>query len=360
MNTCRALRRWNSNSSMVTADDLAKLQAQIKFKLHKVSNTRLTLFEGDIDRMAEVLTKHSTINFLEFRDNKKKITASAQFLDPDTGLVENDFTVVKPLEIRNKKIRPKENQLIVETSVGQANDVCSAIKHFARRKHRLSLFNLAGGVFSYRLFNLTSSLPSNVEMRGMLNKDFYPPREERIDTDPDQFLDICAFHPKTHVLWYSIYSANPRLHEEIPDVIPAAPWEYLALRAYNRLPELDDCTDFPLASTTPSFDNFPFNKDDYPGKNVDKDGRKGVFTIAYADTKNWEAYGDCLGIAESEVKDGIHVKAGTHIEDKNGSRMLTVIASIKNVCLVFLDEACHERLFKLENDIFLHVFQKAK
>lgn len=328
-----------------------------KFIIQKLDNVKLIMFEGDIDRMAEVLALKSTVDFVEFKENKKLFATSAQFLDKQYGTVDSDFIVIKPPMFVDGSIRPRTDQWIVEASKTQSNEVCSAIKHFSKKKRSLQMFNLENEVHSYRIFKLEIHYSNTKPMAGKLNKAFYPPKELRVNTTPEDFLDLCVYHPKTHELWFNLYSANPFLQKEMTDLAPAKGWEYQANRYYSKVPEFDECTDLLLDRVWGG--KVPVNKNNYPGKGL-SEGRSGFVTIAYADTVNWEASGKCVGIASHMVKKDIKIPAGTHFEDKNGQRLLSVIASVNNVCLVFVDSSCSQRIFKMgtDNDIYLHVFEK--
>jgi hypothetical protein len=356
MRLAAALRRnFSALKEYGPASDLGISMEPTKFYLQKLKDSRLTLFTGDIDRMAQILAINSTLDFVEFKQNNKCFAASAQFLDSDLGTVDLDFTVIKPISFKDGRIRPVPGEWMVETSIKSTNDVIAKIKYLSKRKHSLRMINLFGEVFSYRVFNLETTYDSQVSLAGKLNKSFYPPRDQRQDTDDDDFLDVCVYHPKSHDLWYSIYSANPKLDLGTGFVEKAKGWEYQALRYYNKIPEFDECTDLKVSTVWGR--NVIVNSNEYPGK-LNFEGRNGMVTIGYVDKENWGVSGMCCGIPETMIRSDITVPADTHIEKKDGSRPVSVLASAWNVCLVFVEDSCKERIFQLENGLYLHVMEK--
>lgn len=145
----RILRSFAASASE-TATKPAPLSFSFdKLYLCKVKSTHLTFIEAkDLSKLIRELSAFCPHDLQPWFTNSKRILTSAQILDAH-GVIDSDFTLVKPLTIEQQKILPRTNQLLVETAASEKRKIVGFLKEL---DGKIQVYDMSRELFSYRLF----------------------------------------------------------------------------------------------------------------------------------------------------------------------------------------------------------------
>lgn len=233
--------------------------------LHKTTNTNLTMLEGDIESFIKKISKKCTGDMKEFLDNRKKFGMVSQLLYDEQGsnsvepqralddikglynpnsVIEFDFSLLKPIQILDQKLRPRKNQLLIESAVHQTRSLLALMMEAAgglKATRQYQVHDLTGEIFSYRLFQAQRFYEGSPEVSGHLFKQLYPPKQERPQsTEDDEFMDLIVHNPRSSKLWINVYSPDPELWDAM-SIKKAENYEFDLTRWIASLPEFEEC-----------------------------------------------------------------------------------------------------------------------
>lgn len=328
----------------------------------KLPNKKLTLVEADQRDFAQMLRDECPGDLASFLENRKHIVSAAQFLDGQ-GVIDHDFNIIKPLAYVDQKIRPAANQFLIETDRLDGDQLNAMLKRKMRRSP-VDFYDMSDQLSSYRLFNVEKTYDCAADMRGRLHKSFYPEASARSRrspgprcSEPDEFLDICAFHPRTHRLWLSIYSADPRLDLLTPGIESRPEVFYFALRCLHGVPEHTECFDRTPREVQLERLELLGNSHAYRGREqVEKEARRSRVKFAILAHSQLPVFGECVGFPLALVDTQFQAPAKLRVVRGDGSEPVSVLRTVHNVALVVVEEGFGEQRFEA-GGVHFHLFE---
>ena len=330
--------------------------------LSRLDNKRITMIECAESSIKKMLDRESSMSFEKFASNRKHLIAPVTLIN-ERGFIDHDFNLIKPIHYLNGKIRPIPNTFLLESDAEETPELLDSIKKRLRGA-RVDYHDLSDQIFSFRLYSVEKSYKGEKEMRGLIHRYFYPDDiqafgREKVEEDEEEghdFLEICAYNPRAHRLWFNLYSPNRHLDLQTPGIQAEPEWKYFAMRCLHGIPENLECFDRSpkeVNLTRLSLVNNPLN---FKGKDIlKKDKRNTKVSFAILAKERYETSGECLGFPLDMVDTGFVIPRNFEVTTSGGGHPITILRSEYNLCMVLIEEGTKERVFE-QNGIFVHVF----
>lgn len=364
--------------------------------LHKQLNTNLTMLEGDIETFLKKIAPKCTGDLMAFYENRKQFGTVSQVLydedrfvkksttkalDDISGLygpdsvIEFDFTLLKPIQIQDQKLRPRKNQLLIESSSSQTKNLLAILMQTAgglQATRQYQVHDLTDEIYSYRLFQSLKFYEGSPDTRGRLFKQLYPAQEDRPQsTEEDDFMDLMILNPRSPKLWINIYSPDPDLWSSMG--VPKAPEHHYDLtRWMTSLPEFLECEGTTLKTCNLyRLDLLKKNENDVLAEAIANKRRKlaalgklkqanepepnSSFKIGILSDSASEVYGQTIGLNLSDFLPHAKIDANLVIENPDGSRPIRVVKSAGNALLLEVADTCTQRMVEVQGK-HLHIY----